>query len=371
MKPSITISGGVDSSLFNFILNEHVKKNYPAYYIKFDDSDKEEEFAKAAVKNTKADLNIINFQKHDFIKSIESIPEYIFEPVGESSMIAGAFFSKQISNTENSDLIIDCTLADGCYGCTNYNYSPFHNKEFKVRYAGKYLSYLSTYLILKNIKGRYRIAPSDIYEKNKYLNLFNLYTGSLGNTIFKNPESNNKLISEYYLWFLNILRTDIDDDWAKYSVMEMLMYASKQTTAKIYDPFIYTKEVFFPFMIRDILTDQGKYNWNEKMFNNVYKYPLKKLLENYAEKSFIYRKKMGLNSKFEEWIYASDIKPYILSKINDSNAISTKFIPNKYLTKIINSYSNNVKNSYIYNIIIGLTLLQVWVDYYKLSVDVD
>ncbi|MCX6158509.1 MAG: asparagine synthase-related protein [Ignavibacteriae bacterium] len=369
MKPAITISGGVDSTLFNFILNEHIDKKYSAYYIKFGENDNEQNYAEEAVKNTKAELNIINFRKNNFIDSIESIPEAIIEPVGESSIIAGTFFSKEMNRDQKSDLILDCTLADGCYGCTNYNYSPFYNKDFKIRYPNKILEKLSSYLIIKNIRGRYRLAPSDSIENNKYLNLFNLYTGALGNTIFTNSIKHNKLISEYYLWFLGILKDNINDEWAKYSVMEMLMYASKQTTAKIYDPFIYSLDVNFPFMFRSILADQGKYNWDEKMHNNIFKYPLKKLLEKYIDKSFIYRNKMGLNSRFDEWLYSPEVKQYVLSKIDNNNSIAFKLISEKYFSFIINSYKNNVKSTYIYNIILSLTMIQVWSDYYNLSIE--
>ncbi|MGB0918205.1 MAG: asparagine synthase-related protein, partial [Flavobacteriales bacterium] len=91
LNPIVPVSGGVDSTLANCLIDKFIDKPYPAYYIQFGQDDPELKFAQDAAKATKAELEIALFQPEDTIPSFEYQKEHAIQPIGESSTISTAY----------------------------------------------------------------------------------------------------------------------------------------------------------------------------------------------------------------------------------------------------------------------------------------
>ena len=94
-KIMVPLSGGVDSTLINCIIDKFKDEKYPAYFIQFGKNDPEQTFAKMAAENTKADLNICTMESTDFIEAIEYQSNHLDSPIGETSTIPLSYFFKQ------------------------------------------------------------------------------------------------------------------------------------------------------------------------------------------------------------------------------------------------------------------------------------
>lgn len=364
----LPISGGVDSSIINYMINDHRDDHYPAYYMRFGDDDPEVEFAKAAVKNTKADLRVYEMKSVDFIEAFNFQSKTAIQPIGESSTIAIAYFFKQCEFEDH--LVLDGTLADGCYGSTNYlEDCPVPPPKSNLR--SKAEENIASHLQLKHLPGGYKFFPRDSFIEDSFIQQLNIYVGPLGNTLFKNVKGINSNIEEYFKYYYQLLETKGDlekDDWMKYSLFKMYNYASKNNTAKSFDNVGIANSACYPFMWKEVLDNQGKYSWKEKTQDGVIKFPLKKILESYADKDFIYRKKVGLNSSFEEWVCTQQNKKFLTSIIEKKESLALVLMGKSNIKKLMNHF-NSYKPVHpnVARLVINLALSQSWIDEHNLQ----
>ena len=366
----IPVSGGIDSSLINYMINDYKSEAYPAYYLRFGEDDPEVEFAKKAIKNTKADLNIYEMKNSDFIEAFHHQTEMAKQPIGESSTIALAYFFKQC-NIENH-LVLDGTLADGCYGSANYMNNipvPAEKSVLRSRLEEKFASKLQ----LSRLPGAFKFFPRDSYISDVFMQQLNIYVGPLGNSLFKNVKSMNENLEKNFEYYYDLISTSEDvevDEWMKYSIFKMANYASKNNTAKSFDNVGTQNEAGYPFMWRKILEDQGHYNWKEKCTEGIIKYPLKKIIERYADKDFIYRKKVGLNSSFEDWVCTNENKSFLKDLLTERNGVPEVMMGKRNLNTLLKHFmSDEQVHPNVSRLVINLAISQSWVKKHGLTVD--
>lgn len=355
----VPISGGIDSSLMNYLINEQATRKYPAYYLAFGDNDPEVPFAKEAVKNTQADLEILTMWPKDFIDAFHFQSQNLVQPIGETSAISMAhLFSHFKYNNLN---ILDGTLADGCYGSKNYNTPPFLSIKKKTNWQLSFNEKISSFLQLHDLKWKNRFFPRDSKISDPYLQQMAVYVGSLSNTIFRNTEQINREIYPFWEWYYGLINpfTNAPDEWMKYSIFKMVNYASNTTVAKTYDLCGSPHQMIYPFMWKDILDDQGKYTWEQKTTGNIIKYPLKKIIEKYATKDFIYRKKVGLNSSTSAWLSLPANRSFIIETVKKSAIAQTMVFPHD-LSKLIKTFSREGHHPNISNLMISLASCEAW-----------
>jgi asparagine synthetase B (glutamine-hydrolysing) len=351
------------------MINDSKDSSYPAYYMKFGENDPEVEFAKAAVKNTKADLRIYEMKSSDFIDAFNFQSKVALQPIGESSTIAIAYFFKQCGFKNH--LVLDGTLADGCYGSTNYlNGYPVQSAKSMTR--SRVEEKIASFLQLNHLPGGYKFFPRDGYINDSFIQQLNVYVGPLGNTLFKNVNSINSALEKYFEYYYKLFETRgglKKDDWMMYSLFKMYNYASKNNTAKSFDNVGTNNSACYPFMWKEVLDNQGQYTWEEKTYNKIIKYPLKKILESYIDKDFIYRKKVGLNSSFEEWVCTQQNKQFLTSLIQKKNGISQELMGSVNLRKLLKHF-NSIKPVHpnVARLVINLALSQSWIDEHKITV---
>jgi hypothetical protein len=368
LNPIVPISGGVDSTLANCLIDKFSDNAYPGYYIQFGEDDPELAFAIAAANATKAELSVALFKPEDTISSFEYQNEHAIQPIGESSTISTAYHFKQQGLSGHK--IIDGTLADGCYGSTNYNRSVIGDIPDRPAWRQRLNEWIAAQLQSRKLPGYERFHPRDSYIDDPYLQFMDVYLGPFGNMWLKDSKKHSQELLPLWQYYYDYLKpsSSEQDDWMKYSVFKMVNYACKNNTAKSYDNSQPENSGLYPFTWLSILQDQGHYSWSEKSFDNTIKYPLKKILDQYMSHDFIYRKKVGLNSCFEDWIHIPFLKDHFSKIINRQNGIAEYFLGNRkdYLLKL---YANTEPlHPNLARMIINMSILDAWLEKHQVSI---
>jgi asparagine synthetase B (glutamine-hydrolysing) len=358
----VPISGGIDSSLMNYMISKRTDKKYPAYFLSFGDNDPEIKYAKESVKNTNADLEIYTMNPNDFIESYDFQSKNTIHPIGETSAISMAHMFRNFK-FQNAT-ILDGTLADGCYGSRNYLKPLLSSVKKRSSFSLKANEQITSFLQLHNLPLSDKFFPRDSQVSDPFLQLMNVYVGPFSNTMFAQADKMNINIVPYWLWYYNltISKSGEKDDWMKYSIFKMINYASNTTIAKTYDLCGPTNNMLYPFMFKDILNDQGKYTWEEKTKDGIIKYPLKKIIEQYASKEFIYRKKAGLNSSTEDWLAWQPNKTFLADLLSKNGSIAASMIGTGNLKTMIKAFINEHHHPNVSSFIISLAMIESWCD---------
>ena len=368
LNPLVPISGGVDSTLANCLINKFIDTPYPAYYIQFGDDDPEVKFAKEAAKATKAELEIAIFKPEDTISSFAYQTEHSIQPIGESSTISTAYFFKKTGLSGHK--VIDGTLADGCYGSTNYNRKIIGDIPERPIWQQRMNEWIASQLQSRKLPGFEKFHPRDSYINDPFMQFMDVYLGPFGNMWLKDSkEISERLLPlwQYYYSYLKAESKD-QDDWMKYSVFKMVNYACKNNTAKSYDNSQPENSGLYPFTWLSILEDQGHYSWAEKTLENTIKFPLKKILSGYMNHDFIYRKKVGLNSCFEDWIHLPELKSHFSKCLAKTDGIAAYFL-DKRRKHLLNLYlANEPIHPNLARLIINLSILDAWLERHEISV---
>lgn len=369
LNPIVPISGGVDSTLANCLIDKFIDKPYPAYYIQFGEDDPELNFAKEAAKASKAELEVALFQPEDTIPSFEYQTEHAIQPIGESSTISTAYhFMKQ---GHSGYKIIDGTLADGCYGSTNYNRSIIGDIPHRPQWQQRLNEWIAAQLQSRKLPKYERFHPRDSYINDPYLQFMDVYLGPFGNMWLKDSKKHSEELLALWQYYYDYLKPEKSnqDDWMKYSVFKMVNYACKNNTAKSYDNSQPENSGLYPFTWKSILEDQGHYSWAEKTLENTIKYPLKKILDQYMSKEFIYRKKVGLNSCFEDWIHISFLKDHFTKILNRPNGAAEYFLSEKrdYLVSLYAKQEPLHPN--LARMVINLSILDAWLVKHDITIE--
>jgi len=363
----LPISGGIDSSLMNYMVSERIEKHYPAFFIAFGNDDSEKKYAIEAVKNTKAELEIYTMFPKDFVAAFNYQSENLIQPIGEASAISmsNMFRSFKYKNIN----ILDGTLADGCYGSRNYNVPLFAGINDKSHFEMRAAEQVVSFLQLHNLPLKDKFCPRDSMIDDKFLRFMNIYVGPLSNTLFKDAGNINVRIYQYWDWYYSLITSDDKDvdEWMKYSVFKMANYAANNNTAKTYDICGASNDVIYPFMWLEVLTDQGKYHWTEKSQNDIVKYPLKKIIEKYATKEFIYRKKAGLQTSVSTWMKHNPNKEYIIEMIKKQGSIAEAMLGRRNLLLLLNTFTKESHHQNITNLVVSFALIESWCDHNGVS----
>jgi len=368
LNPLVPISGGVDSTLANCLIDRFSDEAYPGYYIQFGEDDPEVEFAKQAAKATKAEMEIAIFKPEDTIPSFEYQLQHAIQPIGESSTISTAYFFKNTGLQGYK--VIDGTLADGCYGSANYNRSVIGEIPDRPQWQQQLNEWIASQLQSRKLKGYERFHPRDSFMPDPFMQFMDVYLGPFGNMWLKDAKEISARLLPLWEYYYTYLKPEkfAQDDWMKYSVFKMVNYACKNNTAKSYDNSQPENSGLYPFTWLSILEDQGHYSWVEKTLENTIKYPLKKILDNYMSKDFIYRKKVGLNSCFEDWIHLSFLKDHFSKIIDRPNGVASFYLGKRknYLLKLY--AANRPLHPNLARLVINLSLLDAWMEKHKISI---
>jgi hypothetical protein len=327
-NPYLMVSGGIDSSLLNYLYNEITDSPYPVIYYDFDESASELSYVKKSLQGTKAEMIQVKMRSGNLVNEFQKSIEKLVYPVYDN----GSAYTGQLFNTSfvdgNQDLtFIDGTVADSLYGVRDYSVPLVKGQnQHPIK------SYIKEFIFAKMLKYGFeknKTGPRDSYLDDEFLQDLLWYAGPYANLWFSNAKQYTQSLVNKYRWYYTLIdSSNRSDYWARYTVQKMFLYAAKQTTVKAID-ILSPNQVYFPFMFTTVVEDQGHYTWGEKSENGIIKAPLKRILEEYATKEFIYRKKVGMQSQTRKWINLPSIKPYFSELISRPDGIAFKLMGRK------------------------------------------
>lgn len=363
-NPSILVSGGIDSTLLNYLYNEVCDAPYHAYFLDFKEATAELDWAKRSVKNTKACFTPLAIDNNNFLKDfIGSVENLIYPVYDNGSALVGYKFNQYLKG-DSSESFIDGTCADSCYGVRNYLHPLKQGKpQSRVMSTLKERIYM---MALLNGWSWNRTKPRDAYLDDEFIQDLLWYGGPFVNFWFKNADKFTATLSEKYKYYIDYIdRGGSCGYWEEYTVLKMMLYAAKQTTVKVYD-MLKPHQVYFPFMFSNILQDQGKYNWSEKSEGYEAKAPLKKILEKFIDKEFISRKKTGLQSQTIRWMNEPSIKHYFINLLLNSQVAPAMMGAN--YRNLIRAYAKENPDLSLVTLTLSLSVIHLWCDMNKVSI---
>lgn len=363
-SPSILVSGGIDSSLLNYLYNEVCDVPYQAYFLDFKEAPEELEWAKQSVKNTKARFTPIEIDNRNFLEDfVGSVKKLIYPVYDNGSAFVGYKLNQYLGDSNLSESFIDGTPGDSCYGIRNY-LRPLKQGQNQSRFKTVLKEKIYMTALLNGYPWN-RTRPRDGYLDDEFLQDLLWYGGPFVNYWFKNAEEYTITLHEKYKRYLDYIDTSANVGyWEEYTVLKMMINDAKQTTVKVYD-MLKPSQVYFPFMFRNILQDQGKYAWAEKSEGYEVKAPLKKILEKFIDKEFISRKKTGLQSQTLRWMNDPSIKLYITDLLSNGDLAPAMMGAN--CRKLIKGYSKENPAPSLVSLVLSLSVIQLWCDLNKVT----
>lgn len=359
-SPCLLLSGGVDSSLLNFLFNSVVDSSYEAAFMHFDDCDKELDLVRKSVRGTKAKLDVVKLDSMNLINDFESSIRRIIYPVYDNgSALSGEIFRSRYLGNESIGTFVDGTLADSLYGVKNYNFRLPEGRQQPEWLSRCKENVFGRLQLIGLLKGHSK--PRDSFVRSEFVQDLLWYSGPFANIWCAKAKFYTQNIEKQFEFYNSFLATHNRlEYWPQYTVQKMLFYAAKQTTVKTYD-LLLPHQTYFPFMFPNIIADQGLYSWDEKSKLGIVKYPLKRLLESYIDKDFSRREKIGLQSQTIRWINDPSLKPYFSELVRMSDGIAAALFGDNR-SKLVRHYQKDSPLVEITSIILSLSVIQRWMD---------
>jgi asparagine synthetase B (glutamine-hydrolysing) len=124
--------------------------------------------------------------------------------------------------------------------------------------------------------------------------------------------------------------------------------------------------IVYPYIWQDILEMQGTIPWNAKINNQIVKWPLKKLLEDFMPESFIYRKKSGFIPPFAKWLTDKEFNHQVRDILLNSTGTIVTMVPRKILDELLSDAMDGRKLRHsILNFLWGAVFTERWIQKVK------
>ncbi len=342
------LSGGNDSSLI--VANMQKFQTTNTYTIGFNEAEHDEsKSASEIAKILKTNHTSINCSNKEARDIIPNITKAFSEPFADSSQIPTMLVSKLASNYVKVALSGDG--GDEIFGGYNrYLIASKYWKFLKIfNYLGsnffsniiKYTPSTFINILLRKYLQNYTISKKNLKIetiKNKLNNIKNEETfyESLINQYFEYDEynSDNFIYQNYTNDFIkNMMITDFNS----YLCDDILCKVDRSSM-------YYSLELRSPFLDKDLIEFSMNIPSSYNVSNGKSKILIRKILENYIPKKFIYKKKKGFSVPISEWL-KKDLKSWADSLLNKSLIESHNLVSYPLINKIKEDHFNNVRNN--------------------------
>jgi len=361
------ISGGIDSSLFAAYLKEYTS-NIIGHFCRFGSDDPEQQYAEQLAGKLNIPLKIHPLDDKNIIQEIENTALNTSYPHGDYSNVSVNFLLRKIKEEFGSgQLVIDCNGGDDGFGYGALMKIAVWEKFYKIPaigLLGKLATIGDSWMYDSNIT-KFLFYPYRAKEKNIYISHL-IFSSS--EKIFKNGSQYNKDIEKLFTEFLDSSNESISpSSYSKMSVAQFYHINSRLWTAKGYGPAEnMNMNLVFPFTWKNILDEQCKLPLDVKVHNGTVKWPLKKLLEKYMPKDYIYRGKSGFAPPLYRWLKVDANYDYFHKTVMNGTLIRD-FNADK-IDKIFRLIKENKNVSrYAMNLIWSLLFFEVWLVKHRLA----
>ena len=336
---NVQLSGGIDSSYITAVLSKEYRQTLHTYSVKLENYERDESaYQKIVSEKFNTVHHSFSMRGKDLRENFRKGTWHYDIPIVNLSSIFLLLLCKHSSN--NSKVILTGEGSDELFG----GYSSFKtSKLFKYKVFdllqrhNKLIALIPEISNLKNIKDSLSyfsvgIDQSSYFPKDKIKLLFNGLNKNIEyrESVAKSSDLLvNKIFASFQTSYLNFLLERQDK-------MSMAM----------------SVEARVPFSNHLLFDKINRISPNNKI-KPVTKAILKKLSEQYYDKSFIYRKKNGFALPLEGWLRdEKELKP-LLDLLTDKTFRERGFYNHKNINSLIDKHLNGVEDnsSFLMNII--------------------
>ena len=367
------LSGGIDSSLISYLMQENSSKKINTFNVKFEESKFDEsEFARKVADTIGSNHHEINVDYKMALETIPNLGQIYDEPFADSSQIPTFLISKEIKKSVTVALSGDG--GDELFGGYN-RYTSVEN----VNKFLKFFPYNSKNLISNLIR---LVSENNWDIINKYIlsKISNKYSyTNFGHKIYRLAERINSCSSkiEIYKSFLSennsdnmIVKDSInidivqqiiennninDDDFKNFMMnIDTKMYLPDDILVKVDRASMANSlESRAPFLDADLVELSFNIPSNLKIIKNDKKILLKSILEKYFEKDLFNRPKAGFAIPLAEWL-RGPLKSLLYDSINNLKKTNTDILNFELIEKKCKEHTSYQKNydNFLWSVII-------------------
>jgi asparagine synthase (glutamine-hydrolysing) len=337
------LSGGIDSSLYGCFLNKERPAGFQGFYCSFGQYDPEYRHACSIAERLGVKLQTAVMGKEDAMRALDDSVRLTDHPFSDFSSLPIIFLLQYIRNHRiGNSLVIECNGGDDCFGFGDLaSERKFKMKHFFPRSLKKIIAISlaqSSYWKWEGAEGLLArmTALADVHERS-YLNYFLVLAPV--NYLHMNADSGwDESLQEMIEKTASSCGSGYSEMGyeAKTTIRQLLYVNSARWASKALSVGeSLGMRVIYPYIWRDVLTEQGRLPWSAKIHDGVVKWPLKRLLEEYMPGDFIYRKKSGFVPPFVHWLKDPKFNDKVRATLLDSKAIVSEIIPARTLDELL------------------------------------
>ncbi|MFX1579728.1 MAG: asparagine synthase-related protein [Promethearchaeota archaeon] len=327
----LLMSGGVDSTLLAFMMDVSAKRGF---YLMFDESDPELPNAEEAASKTGIPLKTFKMTTEDALDAIFECPKAHIQPTVDFSAINTFYLMNQIKKTSQqtiavldgngTEFILGPMIKPKLRGWQLIRYVPCPIRKMIRRIYSNpdvftfNLRVIRSLIPVARAAGcRVDVAPNLVYPMDGFLT-----TGL------------DKLDALYAKQLSSFVSSISDaEDFRSFLTIASLYTNCYVMLAKTHEVGIDPIKSIYPFLWKSFLIEQGTMSWGTKARNSMFKYPLKKMLEEYMPMEFVHRQKSGFTPPMERWILNSQVNERVKQVLDSLSPITKRIVSQANLTK--------------------------------------
>lgn len=374
-NPAILISGGIDSSLYASYLHEFDgDERLHGINCAFGDSDPELPFARALAEKINAHFHIGKMQQEDALALLQDTVALTGHPFSDFSSLPIVFILKFIKeHLPEARMLIECNGADDCFGFADLgNQSkmwikgliPKASKDlvvalFKNMQHWKWRSYEGVFARVIALADNHEInplnyflafAPASFLGLNAHQDWNRDVTAIMDNVFSRCGKDYDSMSYE-----------------ARITIRQLLHINSRQWAAKAFSVGESLGiRIVYPYIWRDILILQGAVPWSAKIHEGTVKWPLKRLLEEFMPKEFIYRQKSGFVPPFVQWLTSREFNQTVRDNLLASSGTIQRIVPPRLLDELLtDTLEGQLLRFPVLNFLWGALFTEMWIKKYQ------
>lgn len=347
----VFLSGGIDSSLITAIAKQY-KNNLDTFAIGFENDEyNEAPHAKRISKYFNTNHHEFYMKENEFINVFEKLPYVYDEPISDNSVIPTLFLSEKTKINVTVSLSGDGgdELFAGYLGHLRLYKWYLRNKKININLRAAFSKlFTKTCSNISNMNYHYKCQKlSELIESKNILEFRDAYLGGVPVNIL-NKMMNYKYEREVYEF------DNLDDNINMLYLYNFLTILPEQLLTKVdRASMYYTLEVRVPLLDHRIVEAAFSLDESMKVYNNIPKYILRKLLYNYIPARIVEKPKKGFTFPYWQMLNETKVKKLVYFYISEKNLKNDENIDFRYLLKLRDNFYNsgNVPHHIIWRIL--------------------
>jgi asparagine synthase (glutamine-hydrolysing) len=373
-QPAILLSGGIDSSLYALYMKEVAHDGLTGINCTFGDKDPEFPYTRLLAEKIGARFYVGKMEEQDALMVLDDAVAFTGHLFSDFSSLPIVFILKYMkTEVPTVKMLMEGNGGDDCFGFSDLvTQSKWQYKSHFPKFAKDFISFLMKgtnswkWESYQGLLARV-LALCDVHEINP-INYFLVLTpvNFLGLNAYRSWDMKLNEIMEKV--FSNVSDDNSNLSYqAKVTIRQLLQVNSRRWAAKAYSVGESIGiRVIYPYIWRDILVEQGKIPWSVKVHQEIVKWPLKRLLEEYMPHDFIYRPKSGFVPPFAHWLSSKKFDETARQILLSPEANIARLISPRIVSELLDDALRGEKLRHaILNFLWGALFTEMWIKKYN------